>query len=451
MSRQVTFDYSKAGSFISEEEIGYMKKLTLDAKETLVSKTGAGNDFLGWIDLPVDYDKEEFARIKAAAKKIQSDSDVLLVIGIGGSYLGARAAIEFLSHSFYNVLDKSVRKTPEIYFCGNSISSTYLKHLMDVVGDRDFSINMISKSGTTTEPAIAFRVFKEKLEAKYGKKGAAERIYATTDKAKGSLKHLSDEEGYETFVVPDDVGGRFSVLTAVGLLPIAVSGADIDKLMEGAASGRKRALENDFEENDALQYAALRNILLRKGKSVETLACFEPDFTMMNEWYKQLFGESEGKDQKGLMPTSCIFSTDLHSMGQFLQDGARIMFETYVDVKHTRDDFYIEELEGNFDGLNFLANQNMSIVNRKAMEGTILAHTDGGVPLGLIEVDSLSAHDVGELIYFFWRACAVSGYLLSVNPFDQPGVESYKKNMFALLGKPGYEDRKAELEAALKD
>ena len=268
MSRQVTFDYSKAGSFISEEEIGYMKKLTLDAKETLVSKTGAGNDFLGWIDLPVDYDKEEFARIKAAAKKIQSDSDVLLVIGIGGSYLGARAAIEFLSHSFYNVLDKSVRKTPEIYFCGNSISSTYLKHLMDVVGDRDFSINMISKSGTTTEPAIAFRVFKEKLEAKYGKKDAAERIYATTDKAKGSLKHLSDEEGYETFVVPDDVGGRFSVLTAVGLLPIAVSGADIDKLMEGAASGRKRALENDFEENDALQYAALRNILLRKGKSV---------------------------------------------------------------------------------------------------------------------------------------------------------------------------------------
>ena len=291
MSRQVTFDYSKAGSFISEEEIGYMKKLTLDAKETLVSKTGAGNDFLGWIDLPVDYDKEEFARIKAAAKKIQSDSDVLLVIGIGGSYLGARAAIEFLSHSFYNVLDKSVRKTPEIYFCGNSISSTYLKHLMDVVGDRDFSINMISKSGTTTEPAIAFRVFKEKLEAKYGKKGAAERIYATTDKAKGSLKHLSDEEGYETFVVPDDVGGRFSVLTAVGLLPIAVSGADIDKLMEGAASGRKRALENDFENNDALQYAALRNILLRKGKSVEILANYEPAVYYVSEWWKQLFGE----------------------------------------------------------------------------------------------------------------------------------------------------------------
>ena len=450
MSRQVTFDYSKAGSFISEEEIGYMKKLTLDAKETLVSKTGAGNDFLGWIDLPVDYDKEEFARIKAAAKKIQSDSDVLLVIGIGGSYLGARAAIEFLSHSFYNVLDKSVRKTPEIYFCGNSISSTYLKHLMDVVGDRDFSINMISKSGTTTEPAIAFRVFKEKLEAKYGKKGAAERIYATTDKAKGSLKHLSDEEGYETFVVPDDVGGRFSVLTAVGLLPIAVSGADIDKLMEGAASGRKRALENDFEENDALQYAALRNILLRKGKSVEILANYEPAVHYVSEWWKQLFGESEGKDNKGLFPASCIFSTDLHSMGQFIQEGARIMFETIVDVKKPAQDLFIDPLEGNFDGLNFLANQNMSVVNRKAMEGTILAHTDGGVPEVLIEVDDLSAYNVGYLIYFFWRACACSGYLLSVNPFNQPGVESYKKNMFALLGKPGYEGLTAELEAKLK-
>ena len=450
MSRQVTFDYSKAGSFISEEEIGYMKKLTLDAKETLVSKTGAGNDFLGWIDLPVDYDKEEFARIKAAAKKIQSDSDVLLVIGIGGSYLGARAAIEFLSHSFYNVLDKSVRKTPEIYFCGNSISSTYLKHLMDVVGDRDFSINMISKSGTTTEPAIAFRVFKEKLEAKYGKKGAAERIYATTDKAKGSLKHLSDEEGYETFVVPDDVGGRFSVLTAVGLLPIAVSGADIDKLMEGAASGRKRALENDFEENDALQYAALRNILLRKGKSVEILANYEPAVHYVSEWWKQLFGESEGKDNKGLFPASCIFSTDLHSMGQFIQEGSRIMFETIVDVKKPAQDLFIEELKGNFDGLNFLADQNMSVVNRKAMEGTILAHTDGGVPEVVIEVDDLSAYNVGYLIYFFWRACACSGYLLSVNPFNQPGVESYKKNMFALLGKPGYENLTAELEAKLK-
>ena len=449
MSRQVTFDYSKAGSFISEEEIGYMKKLTLDAKETLVSKTGAGNDFLGWIDLPVDYDKEEFARIKAAAKKIQSDSDVLLVIGIGGSYLGARAAIEFLSHSFYNVLDKSVRKTPEIYFCGNSISSTYLKHLMDVVGDRDFSINMISKSGTTTEPAIAFRVFKEKLEAKYGKKGAAERIYATTDKAKGSLKHLSDEEGYETFVVPDDVGGRFSVLTAVGLLPIAVSGADIDKLMEGAASGRKRALENDFEENDALQYAALRNILLRKGKSVEILANYEPAVHYVSEWWKQLFGESEGKDNKGLFPASVDLTTDLHSMGQFIQDGSRVMFETVINIDTPREELTIGEEPVDLDGLNYLAGKTVDFVNKSAMNGTILAHTDGQVPNFMVTVPEVNEFYLGELFYFFEFACGVSGYLLGVNPFNQPGVESYKKNMFALLGKPGYEAQKADLEAKL--
>ena len=409
MSRQVTFDYSKAGSFISEEEIGYMKKLTLDAKETLVSKTGAGNDFLGWIDLPVDYDKEEFARIKAAAKKIQSDSDVLLVIGIGGSYLGARAAIEFLSHSFYNVLDKSVRKTPEIYFCGNSISSTYLKHLMDVVGDRDFSINMISKSGTTTEPAIAFRVFKEKLEAKYGKKGAAERIYATTDKAKGSLKHLSDEEGYETFVVPDDVGGRFSVLTAVGLLPIAVSGADIDKLMEGAASGRKRALENDFEENDALQYAALRNILLRKGKSVEILANYEPAVHYVSEWWKQLFGESEGKDNKGLFPASVDLTTDLHSMGQFIQDGSRVMFETVINIDTPREELTIGEEPVDLDGLNYLAGKTVDFVNKSAMNGTILAHTDGQVPNFMVTVPEVNEFYLGELFYFFEFACGVSG------------------------------------------
>ena len=445
MSLQVTFDYSKAGSFISEEEIGYMKKLTLDAKETLVSKTGAGNDFLGWIDLPVDYDKEEFARIKAAAKKIQSDSDVLLVIGIGGSYLGARAAIEFLSHSFYNVLDKSVRKTPEIYFCGNSISSTYLKHLMDVVGDRDFSINMISKSGTTTEPAIAFRVFKEKLEAKYGKKGAAERIYATTDKAKGSLKHLSDEEGYETFVVPDDVGGRFSVLTAVGLLPIAVSGADIDKLMEGAASGRKRALENDFEENDALQYAALRNILLRKGKSVEILANYEPAVHYVSEWWKQLFGESEGKDNKGLFPASVDLTTDLHSMGQFIQDGSRVMFETVINIDTPREELTIGEEPVDLDGLNYLAGKTVDFVNKSAMNGTILAHTDGQVPNFMVTVPEVNEFYLGELFYFFEFACGVSGYLLGVNPFNQPGVESYKKNMFALLGKPGYEAQREEL------
>ena len=451
MSKQVTFDYSKAGSFISEEEIGYMKKLTLDAKETLASKTGAGNDFLGWIDLPVDYDKEEFARIKAAAKKIQSDSDVLLVIGIGGSYLGARAAIEFLSHSFYNVLDKSVRKTPEIYFCGNSISSTYLKHLMDVVGDRDFSINMISKSGTTTEPAIAFRVFKEKLEAKYGKKGAAERIYATTDKAKGSLKHLSDEEGYETFVVPDDVGGRFSVLTAVGLLPIAVSGADIDKLMEGAASGRKRALENDFEENDALQYAALRNILLRKGKSVEILANYEPAVHYVSEWWKQLFGESEGKDNKGLFPASVDLTTDLHSMGQFIQDGSRVMFETVINIDTPREELTIGEEPVDLDGLNYLAGKTVDFVNKSAMNGTILAHTDGNVPNLMVKIPEQTEFYLGELFYFFEFACGVSGYLLGVNPFNQPGVESYKHNMFALLGKPGFEDQTEELLARLAD
>ena len=447
MRNKVTFDYSKAGSFISEEEIGYMKKLTLDAKETLVSKSGAGNDFLGWIDLPVDYDKEEFARIKAAAKKIQSDSDVLLVIGIGGSYLGARAAIEFLGHSFYNVVDKSIRKAPEIYFCGNSISSTYLKHLMDVVGDRDFSINMISKSGTTTEPAIAFRVFKEKLEAKYGKEGAAKRIYATTDKAKGALKHVADEEGYETFVVPDDVGGRFSVLTAVGLLPIAVSGADIDKLMEGAASGRKRVLNYAFEENDALQYAAMRNILLRKGKSVEILANYEPSVHYVSEWWKQLFGESEGKDQKGLFPASVDLTTDLHSMGQFIQDGSRLMFETVLEIETPREELTIGEEPVDLDGLNYLAGKTVDFVNKSAMNGTVLAHTDGQVPNFMVHIPEVNEFYLGELFYFFEFACGVSGYLLGVNPFNQPGVESYKRNMFALLGKPGYE---AERENLLK-
>ena len=447
MSNKVTFDYSKAGSFISEEEIGYMKKLTLDAKETLVSKSGAGNDFLGWIDLPVDYDKEEFSRIKAAAKKIQSDSDVLLVIGIGGSYLGARAAIEFLGHSFYNVVDKSIRKAPEIYFCGNSISSTYLKHLMDVVGDRDFSINMISKSGTTTEPAIAFRVFKEKLEAKYGKEGAAKRIYATTDKAKGALKHVADEEGYETFVVPDDVGGRFSVLTAVGLLPIAVSGADIDKLMEGAASGRKRALNYAFEENDALQYAAMRNILLRKGKSVEILANYEPSVHYVSEWWKQLFGESEGKDQKGLFPASVDLTTDLHSVGQFIQDGSRLMFETVLEIETPREELTIGEEPVDLDGLNYLAGKTVDFVNKSAMNGTVLAHTDGQVPNFMVHIPEVNEFYLGELFYFFEFACGVSGYLLGVNPFNQPGVESYKRNMFALLGKPGYE---AERENLLK-
>lgn len=445
MSTKVTFDYAKTSPFISEEEVAKMKRQTLDAKEVLVSKSGAGNDFLGWIDLPVNYDKEEFARIKEAAKRIQADSEVLLVIGIGGSYLGARAAIEFLGHSFYNVVDKSIRKTPEIYFVGNSISSTYIKHLMDVVGDRDFSVNMISKSGTTTEPAIAFRVFKEILEKKYGKEGAAKRIYATTDKAKGALKHVADEEGYETFVVPDDVGGRFSVLTAVGLLPIAVSGADIDKLMEGAASGRKYALEAAYEDNDALQYAALRNILLRKGKSVEILANYEPSLHYVSEWWKQLYGESEGKDQKGIFPASVDLTTDLHSMGQFIQDGARIMFETVLDVEKSREELIIGEEPVDLDGLNYLAGKTVDFVNKSAMNGTILAHTDGQVPNFLVKIPEVNEFYLGELFYFFEFACGVSGYLNGVNPFDQPGVESYKKNMFALLGKPGYEAQREEL------
>ena len=442
---KVRFDYSKASSFISAEEVELMKKLTLDAKDVLVSKTGAGNDFLGWIDLPVDYDKEEFARIKKAAAKIRNDSEVLLVIGIGGSYLGARAALEFLGHSFANIVDKSIRKAPEIYFCGNSISSTYLNHLMDVVGDRDFSINMISKSGTTTEPAIAFRVFKALLEKKYGKEEAAKRIYATTDKARGSLKKVATEEGYETFVVPDDVGGRFSVLTAVGLLPIAVSGADIDKLMEGAASGRKRAIEAAFEENDALQYAALRNILLRKGKTIEILANYEPSVHYVSEWWKQLYGESEGKDQKGIFPASVDLTTDLHSMGQYIQDGARTLFETVINVEKSREEIIIGEEPVDLDGLNYLAGQTVDFVNKNAMNGTILAHTDGQVPNFMINIPEVNEFYLGELFYFFEFACGVSGYLLGVNPFNQPGVESYKKNMFALLGKPGYEAQREEL------
>ena len=443
--RKVTFDDSKATSFIREHEIESMKKLTLDAKEVLISKTGAGNDFLGWIDLPVDYDKEEFERRKKAAAKIQNDSEVLLVIGIGGSYLGARAAIEFLRHSFYNVVDKNIRKTPEIYFVGNSISSTYIKHLMDVIGDRDFSINMISKSGTTTEPAIAFRVFKSLMEKKYGKEEAAKSIYATPDKAKGSLKHLAEEEGYESFVVPDDVGGRFSVLTAVGLLPIAVSGADIDKLIEGAASGRKLALETPFEENDALKYAAIRNILLRKGKQVEILANYEPCVHYVSEWWKQLFGESEGKDQKGIFPASVDLTTDLHSMGQFIQDGARIMFETVIDMETAREEIILEEEPVDLDGLNYLEGKSVDFVNKSAMNGTILAHTDGHVPNLMIHIPEVNEYYLGQLFYFFEFACGISGYLLGVNPFNQPGVESYKKNMFALLGKPGYEAQREEL------
>ena len=445
MANKVTFDYSKAAGFVQEHEMAYMSELVAQAKDKLVTKSGAGNDFLGWIDLPIDYDKEEFARIQKAAEQIRKDSEVLLVIGIGGSYLGARAAIEFLGHSFANVVSKEIRKSPEIYYVGNSISSTYIKHLIDVVGDRDFSINMISKSGTTTEPAIAFRVFKEILEKKYGKEEAAKRIYATTDKAKGALKNLATEEGYETFVVPDDVGGRFSVLTAVGLLPIAVSGADIEKLMEGAAAGRKEALENDFAENGALQYAAIRNILLRKGKTIEVLANYEPSLHYVSEWWKQLYGESEGKDQKGIFPASVDLTTDLHSMGQFIQDGNRILFETVMNVETSKEEIIINEEPVDLDGLNYLAGKTVDFINKSAMNGTILAHTDGNVPNLIVNIPEQNEYYLGQLFYFFEFACGISGYLLGVNPFNQPGVESYKKNMFALLGKPGFEAEREEL------
>lgn len=433
------------GSFIEEHEMEAMKLQISEAHNTIENRSGLGNDFLGWVDLPENYDKDEFERIKAAAERIKEKADILIVIGIGGSYLGARAAIELLKSPFYNNLKKD---TPDIYFVGNNINPTYLQEILSICEGKDICVNVISKSGTTTEPALAFRIFKKLVEDKYGKDEAKNRIFATTDAKKGTLKELSDKEGYETFVIADDVGGRFSVLTAVGLLPIAVAGCDIDKIMSGAKIGMDKYSKND--DNDCYKYAAIRNILNRKGKSVEMLVSYEPAFTMMAEWWKQLFGESEGKDNKGIFPSSATFSTDLHSLGQFIQDGSRIMFETVVDIKKPKLDLFLEEDAENLDGLNFLTNQNMSDVNRKAFEGTILAHTDGGVPNVVIEVDALDEENFGEMVYFFEKACAVSGYILGVNPFNQPGVESYKKNMFALLGKPGYEDQKAALEEKLK-
>lgn len=430
---------------ISDHELEGVKSQITAAHNLVETRSGLGNDFLGWVDLPVDYDKEEFARIKAAAEKIKQKADILIVIGIGGSYLGARAAIELLKSPFYNNMKKD---TPDIYYVGNSISPTYLNEVLSICEGKDICVNVISKSGTTTEPALAFRIFKGLVEDKYGKEEAKERIFATTDKARGTLKELSDKEGYETFTIADDIGGRFSVLTAVGLLPIAVAGCDIDKIMQGAAAAREKYSKDDG--NDCYTYAALRNILYRKGKSVEMLVSYDPSFTMMAEWFKQLYGESEGKDNKGIFPASATFSTDLHSLGQFIQDGSRIMFETVVDIKNPKQDLFLESDEQNLDGLNFLSNQNMSVVNRKAFEGTILAHTEGGVPNIVVEVDALDEENFGELVYFFEKACAISGYMLGVNPFNQPGVESYKKNMFALLGKPGYEDAKAALEEKLK-
>ncbi|ASQ48235.1 glucose-6-phosphate isomerase [Leptotrichia sp. oral taxon 498] len=448
---KLEFSYKFAKNFFDEKEITQLKPFVELANEVLVNKEGAGNDFLGWTTLPCDYDKEEFARIKKAAEKIKNNSEVLVVIGIGGSYLGAKAAIEFLSHSFYNNLPKEKRNTPEIYFAGTNMSGVYLKHLIEAIGDRDFSVNIISKSGTTTEPAIAFRVFKKLLEEKYGKEGAKERIFATTDKAKGALKTLATSEGYETFVVPDNVGGRFSVLTAVGLLPIAVAGIDIDELMRGAADAVKDFSSKKLEENQALQYAAVRNILLRKGKSVELMVNYEPRLHYFAEWWKQLFGESEGKDGKGLYPSSADFSTDLHSLGQYIQEGQRVFIETVVSIDKPSVEFEIEKDAENLDGLNFVAGKTLDYVNKKARDGVILAHVDGGVPNLAVNIPESTPYHLGYAFYFFEKACGVSGYILGVNPFDQPGVEAYKKNMFALLGKPGYEEAGKELEAKLKE
>ncbi len=432
--------------FISEGDYAAISEEVKAAQKTVHDKSGAGNDFLGWVDLPVNYDKEEFARIEKAAEKIRKDSQVLIVIGIGGSYLGARAAIEFCKSQNYNLLCKD---TPQIFFSGNSISSAALNELVVLCEGKDFSVNVISKSGTTTEPAISFRIFRELLEKKYGKEEAAKRIYVTTDKAKGTLKALSDEQGYETFVVPDDVGGRYSVLTAVGLLPIAAAGIDIAKMMQGAADARAAFTADELSENDCAKYAAVRNILYRKGKSVEMMVAYEPDYTMMNEWFKQLYGESEGKDGKGLFPASAVFSTDLHSMGQYIQEGERVMFETAVVFGKPKTEVTIGTDAANADGLNFLSGKTMAYVNRKAFEGTVLAHVDGGVPNVILEVDEMDAYNFGYLVYFLEKACAISGYTLGVNPFNQPGVESYKRNMFALLGKPGYEEMTKALEARL--
>ena len=448
---KLEFSYKFAKNFFDEKEITQLKPFVELANEVLVNKEGAGNDFLGWTTLPCDYDKEEFARIKKAAEKIKNNSEVLVVIGIGGSYLGAKAAIEFLSHSFYNNLPKEKRNTPEIYFAGTNMSGVYLKHLIEAIGDRDFSVNIISKSGTTTEPAIAFRVFKKLLEEKYGKEGAKERIFATTDKAKGALKTLATSEGYETFVVPDNVGGRFSVLTAVGLLPIAAAGIDIDELMRGAADAVKDFSSKKLEENQALQYAAVRNILLRKGKSVELMVNYEPRLHYFAEWWKQLFGESEGKDGKGLYPSSADFSTDLHSLGQYIQEGQRVFIETVVSIDKPSVEFEIEKDAENLDGLNFVAGKTLDYVNKKARDGVILAHVDGGVPNLALNIPESTPYHLGYAFYFFEKACGVSGYILGVNPFNQPGVEAYKKNMFALLGKPGYEEAGKELEAKLKE
>ncbi|HHN8470450.1 TPA: glucose-6-phosphate isomerase [Clostridioides difficile] len=447
---KINFDYSKATEFFCQNEIDVMQPYVDVAHDMLHNKTGLGNTFLGWIDLPKNYDKEEFDRIKKSAEKIKSDSDVLLVIGIGGSYLGSRAAIDMVSHSFRNGLKKEQRKAPEVYFVGHNISSTYIMDLLDIIEGKDISVNVISKSGTTTEPALAFRIFKDYLEKKYGKEEARKRIYATTDSSKGALRQLATEEGYETFVIPDDVGGRFSVLTAVGLLPIAAAGLDIDAMMKGANDAREAFQNSDLKSNDSYRYAVARTILHRKGKDVELLVNYEPQLHYVSEWWKQLYGESEGKENKGLFPASVDFSTDLHSMGQYIQDGKRLLFETVLNVENCKRNITISSEEVDLDGLNYLAGKTVDFVNHKAFEGTLLAHTDGKVPNLVINIPQLDEYNFGYLVYFFEKACGISGYLLGVNPFDQPGVEAYKKNMFALLGKPGYEKEKEELEKRLK-
>lgn len=448
--KKLTFSCKHAAPFLSERELQALVPEVELAHERLHNRTGLGSDFLGWIDLPKDYDREEFDRVREAALRIQGDSEVFVVIGIGGSYLGARAAIEMLSHSFYNLLPHKERQTPQVFFVGHAISGTYLTELLEIIGDRDFSVNVISKSGTTTEPAIAFRVFRELLEKRYGRDGARQRIYATTDKERGALKTLADAEGYECFVIPDDVGGRYSVLTPVGLLPMAVAGIDIEAVMAGASDARNWYGVPNLEMNDAYQYAAARNVLYRKGKVTEILVNYEPSLQYFNEWWKQLFGESEGKDQRGIFPASVNFTTDLHSMGQFIQDGMRNIFETVLWVQESRHEFMIKKDQADLDGLNFLAGQTMDYVNYQAFRGTILAHTDGGVPNLIVEIPELTPYYFGALVYFFEKACAVSGYLLGVNPFDQPGVEAYKTNMFALLGKPGFEEQRKQIEKRLK-
>ncbi len=451
MQSKIRFDYSKCFPFINQDEVDSMQSEVKLAHQLLHEGKGLGSEYTGWLELPQRYDRVEFRRIKEAAEKIRNECEAFVVIGIGGSYLGARAGLEALSHSFFNLMPKDKRNRPEIYFAGNNISSTYISDLLDILENKEFCINVISKSGTTTEPALAFRVFRNLLERKYGRSGARERIYATTDRNRGALRKLADEERYETFVIPDEIGGRYSVLTAVGLLPLAVGGIDIDSIMEGAHSALRDYSSDQLYDNQCYQYAVVRNILYRKGKSSEIMVNYEPGLHYFSEWWKQLFGESEGKQHKGIFPAAVDFTTDLHSMGQYIQDGLRNIFETVIHIDQPRRDKPIEEDKDNIDGLNFLNGKTINHVNQKAFEGTLLAHNDGGVPAMVISVPELNEFTFGNLVYFFEKACGVSGYILGVNPFDQPGVEAYKKNMFALLGKPGFEEQKNLLESKRKE